>query len=222
MARPAVFVGSSSEGLRIAQAIQVCLDPACEVELWTQGIFGLTEGTLESLLLALPRFDFAILVLTADDMVVSRGVEKVSARDNVLFELGLFIGSLGRDRTFILYDRTDPPALPSDLAGLTPATFFPHTSGNLVAALGAACTKIQDVVEKLGIRENKGLLDLEKATSNVNSVGQTMQSLLRLLARSRKVELEITIERFGSMIESEKLRQMKRDLADLEKVLDEQ
>ena len=108
MARPALFVGSSSEGLRIARAIQVCLDPVSEVELWTQGIFGLTGGTLESLILALPRFDFAILVLTADDMVVSRGVEKVSARDNVLFELGLFIGSLGRDRTFMLYDRIDP------------------------------------------------------------------------------------------------------------------
>jgi Predicted nucleotide-binding protein containing TIR-like domain len=155
-------------------------------------------------------------------MVVSRGVEKVSARDNVLFELGLFIGSLGRDRTFMLYDRTDPPGLPSDLAGVTPATFAPHASGNLVAALGAACTKIQDAVEKLGIRENKGLLDLEKATSNVNSVGRTIQSLLQLLVRSRKVELDIVINQFGPMIESEKLQQMKRDLTDLEKVLDEQ
>jgi predicted nucleotide-binding protein len=58
MVRPALFVGSSSEGLRIAQTIQVCLDPVSEVELWTQGIFGLTGGTLESLILALPRFDF--------------------------------------------------------------------------------------------------------------------------------------------------------------------
>ena len=91
-----------------------------------------------------------------------------------------------------------------------------------MAALGAACTNIQDVVEKLGIRENKSLLGLEKATSNVNSVGQTMQSLLRLLARSRKVELDIIADQFGPMIESEKIQQMKRDLTDLEKVLDEQ
>jgi hypothetical protein len=222
MARPALFVGSSSEGLRIAQAVQVCLEPVSEVELWTQGIFGLTEGTLESLVLALSRFDFAILVMTADDMVASRGAEKASARDNVLFELGLFIGSLGRDRTFMLYDRTDPPSLPSDLAGVTSATFAPYASGNLVAALGAACTKIQDVIEKLGIRENRGLLDLEKATSNVNGVGQTMQSLLRLLARSRKVELDIIATQFGPMIRSEQLQQMKHDLTDLENVLNEQ
>ena len=49
MARPALFVGSSSEGLRIAEAIQVVLDPVCEVELWTPGILGLMQGTLESL-----------------------------------------------------------------------------------------------------------------------------------------------------------------------------
>jgi predicted nucleotide-binding protein len=53
MARPALFVGSSSEGLRIAEAVQVVLDPVCEVELWTQGIFGLMRGTLESLVMAL-------------------------------------------------------------------------------------------------------------------------------------------------------------------------
>src|ERR1700689_4099917 len=118
MARPALFGGSSSEGLRIAEAVQVVLDPICEVELWTQGIFGLTQGTLESLVLALSRFDFALLVLTADDMTLSRGTQQPAARDNVLFELGLFIGALSRDRTFMLYDRTNPPALPSDLAGI--------------------------------------------------------------------------------------------------------
>ena len=76
MYRPAVFVGSSSEGQRIAEAIQVLLDPVCEVELWTQGIFGMSQGTLESLVIALSRFDFASLILTADDLTVSRGTEK--------------------------------------------------------------------------------------------------------------------------------------------------
>src|SRR5215470_7285769 len=141
MSRPALFVGSSSEGQQIADAVQVVLDPVCEVELWTQGAFGLTQGTLESLIIASSRFDFAVLVLTADDLTVSRGAQKAAARDNVLFELGLFIGSLGRDRTFMLYDRTNPPTLPSDLAGITAAHFAPHASGNLEAALGAPCTK---------------------------------------------------------------------------------
>jgi hypothetical protein len=222
MTRPALFVGSSSEGLRIAQAVQVVLDPACEVELWTQGTFGLTQGTLESLVLAVSHFDFALLVLTADDMTVSRGTQRPAARDNVLFELGLFIGALSRDRTFMLYDRKHPPTLPSDLAGITAATFEPHTSGNLEAALGAPCAKIRSTVERLGVRKDKGFQDLEKATLSVENVNVTMQSLLRLLARSRKVELEITAKQFGPMINPQDLRRMKRDLADLERALGEE
>lgn len=221
MSRPALFIGSSSEGLRIAEAVQVVLDPVCEVELWTQGSFGLMQGTLESLVMALPRFDFAMLVLTADDLTTSRGVEKAAARDNVLFELGLFIGALGRDRTCMLYDRTTPPSLPSDLAGITAATFAPHATGNLEAALGAPCTKIRSGIERLGIRKDKGFQDLEQATLNVEGVGATMHSLLRLLARSRKVELDIIATQFGPMIGSQQLQQMKRDLADLERTLGE-
>jgi predicted nucleotide-binding protein with TIR-like domain len=221
MSRPALFVGSSSEGLRVAEAIQVVLDPVCEVELWTQGTFGLMQGSLESLVMALPRFDFAMLVLTADDLTTSRGVEKAAARDNVLFELGLFIGALGRDRTFMLYDRTTLLSLPSDLAGVTAATFAPHVTGNLEAAIGAPCTKIRRGIERLGIRKDKGFRDLEQATSNVEGVGATMQSLVRLLARSRKVELDIIATQFGPMIGSEQLQQMRRDLADLERTLGE-
>lgn len=171
--------------------------------------------------MALPRFDFALLVLTADDLTIARGMEKAAARDNVLFELGLFIGSLSRDRTFMLYDRTNPPSLPSDLAGIAAATFAPHSTGNFEAALGAPCRQIRNGIERLGIRKDRGLRDLEQATVTVEGVSTTMQSLVRLLARSRKVELDVIATQFGPLIGSEQLQQMKRDLADLEKTLGE-
>lgn len=217
--RPSVFVGSSSKGLRIAQAIQVVLDPVCEVEIWSQGVFGLTQGTLESLVLALERFDFAVLVLTADDLTISRGTERAVARDNVLFELGMFVGGLSRDRTFMLYDRTHPPALPTDLAGVTAATFEPHSSGNLQAALGAACTRIQTAIEKLGVRESQKVQRLAEATETMEDAGSRMRELVRLLARSRKVELDIISAQFGPVIEPSRLAQMKQDLRDLEAIL---
>src|SRR5437899_9214507 len=91
--RPLVFIGSSAEGLAIAKAIQLNLDRACEVVIWSQGVFGLSEGTLETLVNKAEEFDFAILVVTPDDMTQSRGKNEQSPRDNVLIELGLFLGA---------------------------------------------------------------------------------------------------------------------------------
>lgn len=186
MYRPALFVGSSFEGQRIAYEVQILLDPVCEVQLWTQGMFGLTQGTLESLVMDLPRFDFALLILTADDLTISRGTAKAAARDNVLFGLGLFIGSLGRSRTFMLYDRTNPPALPSDLAGITAATFAPHASGNLQAALGAPSTMIRKAIERLGVRNDKVIQPFENVA---RESGRLIESLVDQIASERRTSL---------------------------------
>src|SRR5262249_3637847 len=150
--RPTVFIGSSQEGITVAETIQVNLDELCEVTLWSQGVFGLGQSTLEALVNQLDNFDFAILVLTPDDLIESRGELRESPRDNILFELGLFIGRLGRERTFTVYDRTAKLKLPSDIAGVTPATYQPHSTGNLEAALGAPCTRLKRTIMQLGPR----------------------------------------------------------------------
>jgi hypothetical protein len=217
--RPAVFVGSSTEGSPIAEALQVLLDRECEVELWSQGVFGLTQGNLESLVLALERFDFAVLVLTPDDLLIRRGAHQPVARDNVVFELGLFVGGLGRERTFMLYDRTAAPDLPSDLAGVTAATFEPHSSGNYVAALGAPSTLIKRRVETLGLRDRERIRRLSEATEGVEGARSQVENLVRLLARSRKVELDVISAQFGSLIDPARLREIRKDLEDLELLL---
>lgn len=154
--RPVVFIGSSAEGLPVAQALQVNLDYCAEVILWSQGVFGLSEGSLESLVDHVADFDFALLVLSPDDLTLSRGGETPSPRDNVVFELGLFMGALGRSRTFIVYDRTASIRLPSDLAGVTAATYQPPSAGSLQSALGACSTAIQSVIQAQGIRARGG------------------------------------------------------------------
>jgi hypothetical protein len=145
-----MFIGSSSEGKRIAETIQMVLDDEIHCTVWNQGVFGLSGGTLESLVAAVDDYDFATLVLTPDDLLEKRDVKGRSPRDNVLFELGLFMGALGRDRTFIVHSRTKRPMLPSDLAGITPATY--EERSNLEAALGPACTKIKRAIESTGLR----------------------------------------------------------------------
>lgn len=159
--RPSVFIGSSAEGLTGAKAIQVNLDRACEVVIWCQGVFGLSGGTLETLVDKASEFDFAILVLTPDDMIESRGDNQQSPRDNVLLETGLFAGVLGRKRTFIVYDRSAGIKVPSDLAGVTLASYQPHASGNLQASMGAACTQFETAIKEMGLRERQRRIGFE-------------------------------------------------------------
>ncbi|MFA5340098.1 MAG: nucleotide-binding protein [Candidatus Omnitrophota bacterium] len=66
---------------------------------------------------------FAFILLTPDDTVIGSGPsvneivqEEGRARQNVVFEFGLFIGKLGRNRACCLY--TGDVKLPSDLEGL--------------------------------------------------------------------------------------------------------
>jgi hypothetical protein len=149
-AKPSMFIGSSVEGKRIAETIQVALEYEVHTTVWHQGVFGLSGGTLETLVSALDEYDFATLVLTPDDLLEKRNASGRCPRDNVLFELGLFMGALGRSRTFIVHSRTTPPMLPTDLAGITPATY--EDRPNLEAALGPACTKIKRAIEANGNR----------------------------------------------------------------------
>jgi len=61
----------------------------------------------------------AVVILTGDDIAYSKATpaEKESrARQNVILELGFFIGRLGRDRTFALVEKD--VALPSDIHGV--------------------------------------------------------------------------------------------------------
>ena len=219
MDKPSVFIGSSSEGLKIAKTIQLLLDKVCEVTIWSQGVFGLSKGYLEELVASLEKFDFAILVLTPDDMTFSREVESDSPRDNVIFELGLFVGGIGRNRTYIVYDRNRKIKIPSDLAGISMATFEMHSDGNLESSLGACCTRIENEIEKNGLRENKRFNQLADATKNVDQTNLKFQTLVNLMARSRKVELDIISSQFGKFINTDHLKEIKKDLDDLSKAV---
>jgi hypothetical protein len=150
--RPRVFIGSSAEGLPIAETLQVLLDYECEVEIWSQGVFAPGGFTLGSLARAAISYDFAVLVVSPDDTTEMRGRVRSVTRDNVIFELGLFMGALGSQRTYMLFDRYNEPDLPSDLAGVTPITYALHQSGNLRSSLGAAGTQLRETFRRVGIR----------------------------------------------------------------------
>lgn len=151
--KPYIFIGSSSEAKEVAHAIQRLLAPTCEVEVWSQDFFELGEGFLESLIKKSKQFDFAILVATCDDEISYRGASLWAPRDNVILELGLFLGVLGAKRTFLIYEDSSPKRLklPTDL-DVTLASFQRGKKQTLASALGPAVSKILAIVENRGCR----------------------------------------------------------------------
>src|SRR5688572_10110962 len=89
-----LFIGSSSEGLPIAKALLQCWhhSKVLEADIWCDAGFHLSTTTIEALEQILTKYDFGAFIFTADDRLLIRGDDATVVRDNVLFELGLFLG----------------------------------------------------------------------------------------------------------------------------------
>lgn len=94
--------------------------------------------------------DSSLFIFSPDDISIIKNKQKVVVRDNVLFELGLFIGSIGKERCFILKPRSIDLHFPTDLLGVTPADYEHNRSdGDLASAVNHACVLIKKQMEKL-------------------------------------------------------------------------
>lgn len=114
-----VFIGSSTKSLDVAKKVkkELGVDASLDIVMWTDGVFKPSLTSIESLERFAVTCDFAVIVFGADDsLVLSDGSSQEVPRDNVIFELGLFMGVLGRDRSFFLVDSAKRP---TDLDGVT-------------------------------------------------------------------------------------------------------
>jgi len=118
---PRIFLGSSAQQGKLVQALTRGLSDIAHVEPWMTS-FDPGTSTLERLLELTREVDFAAFVFAQDDWTASSApassqAGQASPRDNVVFEAGLFGGTLGMRRTFILH--AHGTKLPTDLLGLT-------------------------------------------------------------------------------------------------------
>lgn len=149
---PKLFIISSSEALNVAETIRASLEHDVFSIVWNEGVFFAGGYSLEALEKAVSESDFAIAIAQPDDIVETRGSRQPTLRDNVLFELGLFMGKLGRHRALLIHPNVGGLKLPSDLQGLTLLRYAPGDASNLPALLKPACDEIRAIVNSLGVR----------------------------------------------------------------------
>jgi hypothetical protein len=190
---PRVFIGSSTESLEIAETIQELLDYETEPTVWSQGVFRPSSFALVDLVQASRSFDFAIFAFAPDDVLVMRGKTAPSVRDNVVFELGLFIGALEPTRCFIVVPRDcESLHLPTDLLGIAPVTYRSDRGDRrLQASLGPACLQVRRAIRDLhgaGREEQKSSPAVPGSAND--RVDQTFLSAQDFIAEWRSPDLQ--------------------------------
>lgn len=201
-AQPQTFIGSSSEGLVVAQAIRANLPKEANCRIWSEGIFVPGRTYIETLEKTLDEMDFAILVATPDDLLTKRDLAGFTMRDNVLFELGLFMAKLGRGRTYLVTCKDKPIHIPSDLLGLITVTYATLTgTADWTSVLAEPCRVIAQAMKEAEVE-----------------VSRSMKRAIvkRLLAWTTKLHgLIITLqaESFKSVLDREKFERIRSDIA---------
>jgi hypothetical protein len=150
MDKPRIFLGSSGKQAKLLQAVTHGLEEIAHVDPWTTS-FNPGTTTLERLVELAHEVDFAAFVFAQDDWTnvnsASSNPEsgQASPRDNVVFEAGLFGGTLGMRRTFILH--ANGAKLPTDLLGLTSIRYDKATTASEIKDINE---KLRKAIENLG------------------------------------------------------------------------
>jgi hypothetical protein len=150
-----MFVGSSTEARGLIQGLILNLEGRdVEVRDWATSAWALSRSTLDNIEDKLEAADFATFILSPDDVAIIREKEQRVARDNVLFELGMSFGHIGRDRTFILVPKAAMHTA-SDLDGITVVVYEPELDSR--KAMKIPALKIMEAIESRGHKDRAGL-----------------------------------------------------------------
>lgn len=197
-----IFIGSSSEGKEIAENVAAQLRDdklGWYPHMWDRGVFELSVSGFQSLIAATKENDFAILVLTPDDRTEVRQEVRSTPRDNVIFELGLFTGAIGEQRTIAVQCQSPTIKLPTDLLGITTAIYDPIVDGDVRSAINRAILPIRDHIRKHGPRQNT----IPTPAALIPESLHTQQSLTRDLIDLLR-EAALRRAGFTSQVNSEK------------------
>ena len=147
---PIIFIGSSSKSLGIAQKLRDGLSEIGKVTVWNEceALDDPGSHLLQNLLGISQVFDFAIMVFGPDDNLLTDKFQVLKVpRDNVIFELGLFMSQLGPGRAFVVVvkKRDEPLEIMNDIEGLLYVSYDPLDDGQSAIERLAAKIKEQTI-----------------------------------------------------------------------------
>ena len=198
---PRVFIASSTEAFGIAYNLQKVLTTGhrqhCKAVLWTE-IFEPGNITLPVLVKASKEFDLGIMILAPDDQVNKRGQTSAAVRDNVLFEAGLFMGSLGPERVVLLRITNDGMHLLTDLSGLVLA--YLDWEGNYERPDARAERQIYDTNMQIALRKSvcpqiNNVLDSKGKRSLRVPLNKISEAVAHLEITHRSASLECALNK---------------------------
>ena len=161
--KPKLFIGSSVARLPVARGLKQVLADCADVTVWDEAPeFVVGESILAGLIKVGEIYDFALLVFGQDDSTMmggAAGITLSTVRDNVIFELGLFMGHMGTGRAFWLSARgSKAPHLSSDLGGIVHLEFDEPDMTNadsIARSLAVVRDKVYRQISSLGLRTNR-------------------------------------------------------------------
>jgi len=145
--RPQIFIGSSGNGLSIAETVKQELQSVGDAYLWSQGdLWEPNESTFDNLIRMTGYFDFGVFVATQDDLTLtSKGEYGFESRDNVILEMTLFVGALGKKKSFLLTEKgLDKP---TDFSGIYMPEFTVGNMDSVKKACGEISSRITEHYE---------------------------------------------------------------------------
>ena len=155
MDKSRIFIASSGRTLVLAEMLRDNLSADfCDATLWSEEGRGQPgQVIIEMLEDVAARYDFAVIILSKDDVMAGGKDETLKARDNCVFEAGLFMSAIGRRRCFLV-NSVRQSDLPSDLNGIISIPFEepPDLQDRLTCAqtMMKAATQIKTSVQQTG------------------------------------------------------------------------
>jgi hypothetical protein len=141
--KPKIFIGSSKAGIAIAEKVKSNLSTIGDCFIWNEpNVWEPNRSTFENLLRMVSYFDFGVFVATADDLTLTNDKIVIEPRDNVILEMALFCGAMGRDKSFMLVE--EGIKIPSDFYGIYMARFKKNDDASIKTACDEYTNKIEE------------------------------------------------------------------------------